>query len=82
MDREADSWFRLIRTFGGKDAPVLVVLNKQRSEPLDVNRGAWLEKYADNIRGFVETDSIDPSVSAISKRSKKREIRHTRRARR
>jgi internalin A len=59
VDREADSWFRLIRAFGGKDAPVVVVLNKQRSEPFDVNRGAWLEKYAGNVRGFVETDCLD-----------------------
>ena len=59
VDREADYWFRLIRGFGGKEAPVLVVLNKQRSEPFDVNRGAWLEKYAGNIHGFVETDCAD-----------------------
>jgi internalin A len=58
-DREADYWFRLIRAFGGKDAPVIVVLNKHKSEPFDVNRGGWLEKYADNIRGFVETDCED-----------------------
>jgi small GTP-binding protein len=58
-DREADYWFRLIRAFGGKDAPVIVVLNKQKSEAFDVNRGDWLEKYADNIRGFVATDCTD-----------------------
>jgi small GTP-binding protein len=38
-DREADYWLRLIRAFGGKDAPVVVVLNKHKSEPFDVNRG-------------------------------------------
>jgi len=58
-DREADYWFRLIRAFGGKNAPVIVVLNKQKSEPFDVNRGGWLEKYAENIRGFVGTDCMD-----------------------
>jgi internalin A len=58
-DREADYWLRLIRAFGGKDAPVIVVMNKHKSEPFDVNRGGWLEKYADNIRGFVETDCED-----------------------
>ena len=58
-DREADYWFRLIRAFGGQNVPVIVVLNKQRSEPFDVNRGSWLEKYAQNIRGFVETDCTD-----------------------
>jgi internalin A len=59
IDREADYWFRLVRAFGGKDAPVIVILNKQKSEPFDVNRGGWLEKYAGNIKGFVETDCED-----------------------
>jgi internalin A len=59
IDREADYWFRLVRAFGGKDAPVIVVLNKQKNEPFDVNRGGWLEKYAGNIKGFVETDCED-----------------------
>jgi internalin A len=77
-DREADYWLRLIRTFGGPGAPVIVVLNKQKSEPFDVNRGAWLEKYAGNIKAFVETDcetrksvkllerTIQKELSAIS----------------
>ena len=59
IDREADYWFRLVRAFGGKDAPVIVVLNKQKEGPFDVNRGGWLEKYAGNIKGFVETDCED-----------------------
>jgi internalin A len=67
-EREADYWFRLIRAFGGKDAPVLVVLNKQSKEPFDVNRGGWLEKYAGNIRGFVETDCTDAETIAQLKR--------------
>jgi len=67
-DREADYWFRLIRAFGGKDAPVLVVLNKQAKEPFDVNRGGWLERYAGNIRGFVETDCTDAETIAQLKR--------------
>ena len=40
IDREADYWFRLVRAFGGKDAPVIVVLNKQKAEPFEVNREA------------------------------------------
>jgi internalin A len=58
-DAEADYWFRMIRAFGGKDAPVIVVLNKQRGEPFDVNRGGWLEKYAGNIKAFAATDCAD-----------------------
>lgn len=65
-DEEADYWFRLIRTFGGMEAPVLIVLNKQKLTPFDVNRGAWLEKYAANIKAFVETDCTDPrSISQL-----------------
>jgi internalin A len=59
IDREADYWFRLIRAFGGKDAAVIVVLNKQKSEPFDVNREGWLEKYQGNIKAFVATDCED-----------------------
>jgi internalin A len=59
VDREADYWFRLIRAFGGKDAPVIVVLNKQKLEPFDVNREGWLEKYRGNIKGFVATACED-----------------------
>lgn len=58
-DREADYWFRLIRAFGGKDAPVIVVLNKLKTEPFEVNREGWLEKYGENIKGFVLTDCED-----------------------
>jgi len=58
-EREADYWFRLIRAFGGSDAPVIVVLNKQKSEQFDVNRGGWLEKYKGNIKDFVKTDCTD-----------------------
>src|ERR1019366_7662776 len=65
-DEEADYWFRLIRTFGGADAPVVIVLNTQKLAPFDVNRGAWLEKYAGNIKAFVETDCADPkSISRL-----------------
>src|ERR1035437_9858670 len=63
-DEEADYWFRLICTFGGTDAPVVIVLNKQQLAPFDVNRGAWLEKYAGNIKAFVETDCTDPTSVA------------------
>jgi internalin A len=67
-DEEADYWLRMIRAFGGNDAPVIVVLNKQKQEPFDVNRGGWLEKYADNIRAFVVTDCADKkSVAGLRK---------------
>src|ERR1017187_2532215 len=68
-DEEADYWFRLIRTFGGVDARVVIVLNKQKLAPFDVNRGAWLEKYAGIIKAFVETDCADPkSIGRLQER--------------
>ena len=60
-NEEFEYWLRLIRAFGGKDAPVIIVLNKQRSEPFDVNRAGWTEKYPDNIKAFVQTDCADPA---------------------
>ncbi|HYI93717.1 MAG TPA: COR domain-containing protein [Bryobacteraceae bacterium] len=68
-DAEADYWFRLIRAFGGPDAPVIVVLNKQKEEPFDVNRGGWLEKYAGNIAAFVTTDCADSKSITVLKRT-------------
>ncbi len=73
-DREADYWFRLVRAFGGKDAPVIVVLNKQKSEPFDVNRSGWLEKYAGNIKGFVATDCEDQKSITLLKRKIQEEL--------
>ncbi len=64
VDREADYWFRMIRAFGGPDSPVIVVLNKQKSEPFDVNREGWLEKYKGNIKGFVATDCEDTRTNS------------------
>ncbi|HEX3685118.1 MAG TPA: COR domain-containing protein [Bryobacteraceae bacterium] len=74
-DREVDYWMRLIRAFGGKDAPVIIVLNKQKSEPFDVNRGAWLEKYSENIKGFVETDCAVPTTITQLKKKIQEQLR-------
>jgi internalin A len=74
-DKEADYWFRLIRAFGGRGAPVIVVLNKQKFEPFDVNRGAWLEKYPENIVGFIATDCMDPASILRLKRKIQEELR-------
>src|ERR1035438_10779475 len=61
-DLQADYWFRMIRTYGGPDAPVIVVLNKQKREPFDVNRGRWLELYGQDLH-FVTTDCDDDTRS-------------------
>src|SRR5205085_6363836 len=43
-------------------------LNKQKSAPFDVNRGAWIEKYPENIKNFVATDCEDiKSIKTLEK---------------
>ena len=56
-DRDADYWLRLIESFGG-NSPVIVVLNKFREHPFDVNRRALQQKYV-GIREFIGTDCKD-----------------------
>lgn len=53
-DTDAEYWLELIQSFGG-DSPVIVVLNKIKEHPFDVNRGALQQKFP-NIREFIATD--------------------------
>lgn len=53
-DAEAEYWLKLIQSFGG-DSPVIVVLNKIKEHPFDVNRSALAQKYS-FIREFIKTD--------------------------
>ena len=53
-DADAEYWLELIQSFGG-DSPVIVVLNKIKEHPFDVNRGALQQKFP-NIREFIATD--------------------------
>jgi internalin A len=53
-EAEAEYWLKLIESFGG-DSPVVVVLNKIKEHPFDVNRSALKQKYP-SIREFVRTD--------------------------
>lgn len=70
-DLQADYWFRMIRTYGGPDAPVIVVLNKQKREPFDVNRGRWLELYGQDLH-FVTTDcDDDTSIELLAEEIRK-----------
>ena len=54
QESEADYWLRMISSFA-PESPVLVVLNKIRKDPFDLNRGALRDKFP-QICGFVETD--------------------------
>lgn len=66
-DADAEYWLDMIATFGA-DSPVVVVLNKIRQMPFDVNRRALQGKHP-NIRAFVETDCEDdtgiPALAAV-----------------
>jgi internalin A len=53
-EAEAEYWLKLIQSFGG-DSPVVVVLNKIKEHPFEVNRSALQQKYP-FIREFVRTD--------------------------
>ncbi|MBA3805221.1 MAG: TIR domain-containing protein [Acidobacteria bacterium] len=57
-DADAEYWLKLIQSFGGGDSPVVVVLNKTKEHPFDVNRNALQRKYP-FIRDFVKTDCED-----------------------
>jgi internalin A len=56
-DADAEYWLKLVQSFGGK-SPVVIVLNKIKEHPFDVNRNALLRKYP-FIREFVKTDCED-----------------------
>jgi len=57
QDTDAEYWLRLIESFAG-DSPVIVVLNKIREYPFDLNRRALQQKFP-AIREFIKTDCAD-----------------------
>ncbi|MET0647375.1 MAG: COR domain-containing protein [Pyrinomonadaceae bacterium] len=56
-DADADYWLKLIESFGG-GSPIIVVLNKIKEHPFDVNRRALQQKYP-AIRDFIKMDCED-----------------------
>jgi internalin A len=56
-DVDAEYWLKLIESFGG-GSPVIVVLNKIKEHPFDLNRRALQQKYP-AIRAFIATDCRD-----------------------
>jgi internalin A len=53
-DADAEYWLALIESFGA-ESPVLIVLNKIKAHPFDLNRRALRQKFP-NIVDFLETD--------------------------
>jgi internalin A len=56
-DADADYWLKLIDSFG-TESPVIVVLNKIKAHPFDLNRRGLQQKYP-AIREFIKTDCED-----------------------
>lgn len=56
-DSDAEYWLKLIQGFGG-NSPVIVVLNKIKQHPFDLNRKTLQLKYP-FIRDFIKTDTQD-----------------------
>ena len=54
---DAEYWLRLIESLGA-ESPVLLVLNKIKENPFDLNRRGLRQKYS-SIRGFIPTDCED-----------------------
>ena len=57
-DSDAEYWLNLIKSFG-EDSPVIVVLNKIKEHPFDVNRRGLMQKFP-AVRNFVATDCEAP----------------------
>jgi internalin A len=70
-DADAEYWLKLIQSFGG-NSPVILVLNKIKEQPFDVNRNALLRKYP-FIREFVKTDCEDATGIEELRRTVERE---------
>ncbi|MGG6264822.1 COR domain-containing protein [Leptolyngbya sp. AN03gr2] len=69
-DSDAEYWLELIQSFGGS-SPVIIVLNKIKDHPFDLNRSALMQKFP-NIRDFIPTDfeaeiGIEQLQSAIER---------------
>jgi internalin A len=56
-DADAEYWLNLIEKFG-EDSPVIVVLNKMKEYPFNLNRRGLVQKFP-LVRGFIQTDCAD-----------------------
>src|SRR5262249_13418940 len=72
-DVDVEYWLKLIESFGG-ESPVVVVMNKIRSHPFDLNRRALLDKYQGRIRDFIRTDCEDGTGIGELREAIRREI--------
>jgi internalin A len=55
-DHDADYWLSLVRSFGGTETPVIVLLNKWSDASFELNRELLRDKHGRDLI-FLETDS-------------------------
>ena len=53
--QDAEYWLKLVRAFGG-DSTVLVVMNRQKAHPFDIDRQYLADKYGVKLEHFFRTD--------------------------
>jgi internalin A len=58
-DADAEYWLKLIESFGD-ESPVIIVMNKIKEHPFDLNRRALMQKYPFIVNdSFIRTDCED-----------------------
>ena len=53
--QDAEYWLKLVRAFGG-DSSVFIVMNRQKSDPFDLDRQYLADKYGVKLSHFFRTD--------------------------
>lgn len=65
--QDAEYWLKLVRAFGG-DSPVLVVMNRQKAHPFNVDTELLSQKYDVELDHFFRTDCESPAtIKAVQK---------------
>jgi internalin A len=67
--QDAEYWLKMVRAFGG-DSPVLVVMNRQKEHPFNIDTELLARKYGVSLENFFRTDcgiatTIAPLRTAI-----------------
>ncbi|HEV7405114.1 MAG TPA: COR domain-containing protein [Chthoniobacteraceae bacterium] len=61
--QDAEYWLKLVRAFGG-ESTVLIVMNRQRAHPFDLDRQYLADKYGVKLEHFFRTDCERPEEIA------------------
>lgn len=72
-DSELEYWLKLIRSYAGKEVPIVVCINKCETHKIDVPKGEIQDKYS-NVLGFVETSCVKNTGIGRLERAIKRAV--------